>query len=49
MELNIIPDELDPLIPYGYNSSDGFLWSDVDSDGIPEFHARAKLATAIPK
>ena len=33
---DISPDELDPLIPYGYNSSDGFHWSDVDSDGIPD-------------
>ncbi len=24
VELNIIPDELESLIPYGYNSSDGF-------------------------
>ena len=23
VELNITPDELDPLIPYGYNASDG--------------------------
>ncbi len=33
---HITPSELDPLIPYGYNSSDGLHWSDVDSDGIPD-------------
>ncbi len=25
-----------PHEPYGHNSSDGFHWSDVDSDGIPD-------------
>ncbi len=34
VELNITLGELDPLIQYGYNSSDGFHWLDVDSDGI---------------
>ncbi len=42
---DISPDELDPLIPYGYNSSDGFHWSDVDSDGIPDA-VEAKLSNA---
>jgi len=27
---------LDPLIPYGYNSTEGMEWSDVDDDGIPD-------------
>ncbi len=42
----ISSNELDPLIPYGYNSSGVVMWTDSDWDNIPDVVESDRLSLA---